>query len=223
MAADLKTKCGSVPICVGLVLAVLVSQPARAGRALPLTGESLIGAELGTPGTSQLSGTCDPTQNSTFTFRVTGQALGPYPGTFTESGTFTLGPATPSPEFGLLFPPLSFTSSFTIVSGNTTITGTKALAASPLNFGGCGAFAFFGSPPSAANIQVAVTFTARVTTRSDEGDDGAKATCFSGAGSIPYGDTQFRGIPNFQGFAFFEFFDTSVRVRCGGNSDDDDG
>lgn len=36
--------------------------------------------------------TCDPMNTSTIDFSVTGTATGPYPGTFTETGTATLGP-----------------------------------------------------------------------------------------------------------------------------------
>jgi len=56
-----------------------------------------------------------------FDFNTSGTATGPYPGTYTESGSVTFQNA----PGGVI---LSFSSSFTITSGSTVITGTKQLA-----------------------------------------------------------------------------------------------
>src|SRR5207248_6940002 len=72
---------------------------------------------------------CNPGGTSTISFELEGTAVGPYPGTFKESGTFTIGPVgpqvAPNPPFGTV---LSAALTFTIFSGPTTITGTKTLA-----------------------------------------------------------------------------------------------
>jgi hypothetical protein len=76
---------------------------------------------------------CNPQGTSTVNFTISGVAFGPYPGTFEERGTFTIGPQTEANvgqpfyldvKFGTL---LTFDSTFTIFSGATTITGTKEL------------------------------------------------------------------------------------------------
>jgi hypothetical protein len=56
-----------------------------------------------------------------FDFTTSGTATGPYPGTYTESGSVTFQNA----PGGII---LSFSSTFTITSGSTVITGTKTLA-----------------------------------------------------------------------------------------------
>lgn len=56
-----------------------------------------------------------------FDFTTSGAALGPYPGTYTETGSVTFQNA----PGGII---LGFSSSFTITSGSTVITGTKQLA-----------------------------------------------------------------------------------------------
>lgn len=72
---------------------------------------------------SSLTGTCPEDFNGTngsFNFSVSGTAGGPFPGTFTESGSFS----TDSRGFVS-----SFASTFTITStaGTVTVTGTKSL------------------------------------------------------------------------------------------------
>src|SRR6476620_7746476 len=90
-------------LTVALVLAVGLL-PAVASAASTLTGESFNGSS-----SSGNSGAC-PTP----TFAVSGTATGPYPGTFTESGSWTV----------LQF---EFNATFTTASGTTTITGSKTL------------------------------------------------------------------------------------------------
>src|SRR5438477_974755 len=58
--------------------------------------EILIADDLNNIGTSRLRGECDLINGSTFHFVATGRAVGPYPGTFVERGTFELSPALPS-------------------------------------------------------------------------------------------------------------------------------
>src|SRR6202011_4216329 len=85
-----------------------------AAAATMLTAETLNGA-----GTTSGGGICIPSSHWIGRqFQVAGTASGPYPGTFTEVGSFKAS--------GLRNPPwfVSFSASFTITSGTTTITGT---------------------------------------------------------------------------------------------------
>ena len=61
-------------------------------QGLDLSGETFQASDLPATGTSQATGTCTPLGDSAFSFHVTGTAIGPYPGTFVEDGTFTIGP-----------------------------------------------------------------------------------------------------------------------------------
>jgi hypothetical protein len=76
---------------------------------------------------------CDPDGTSTVRFRASGIATGPYPGTFTETGTVTIGAqtlnapgVTGTAQAG---PVLTFRAQFTIMSAAGTVTGTKELSA----------------------------------------------------------------------------------------------
>lgn len=92
-----------------------------------LTGEVLEGAGPGSAnGIPVSSYSCNPSGNSSSNWSVSGTAVGPYPGTFTESGTVAFGPQTP------LATVTSFQAQFTITSPAGTVTGTKTLAASPI-------------------------------------------------------------------------------------------
>jgi hypothetical protein len=113
-------------LTVAFVLAVGLS-PAAASAASTLTGENLTGASS--------SG------NSVFfcggTYSVTGTATGPYPGTFTETGTFSL---------------VVTNATFTITSGTTTITGSKTR-------GGGGGATGTCNPPSQSSFGLSYTAT----------------------------------------------------------------
>jgi hypothetical protein len=91
-------------LTVPLVLALGLSS-AAAATVSTLTGETLSG--------SSSQGNERACLNPTFS--VSGTATGPYPGTFTEAGTWA---------------PLSssFSATFTITSGTTTITGSKTVS-----------------------------------------------------------------------------------------------
>jgi hypothetical protein len=83
---------------------------------------------------------CDLDGNSTFSFHASGEAQGPYPGKFKESGTVVIGPQTQTTgqeSGGAHFPDapwVSINADFTITSGSTSITGTKTLADSTYNY-----------------------------------------------------------------------------------------
>jgi hypothetical protein len=104
--------------------------PTTATAAPPtLTGETL--SELD----PVVTGACDPSASSTITFRATGFPFGPYEtpypydtGTFTETGTATVGPQ-PDYQGGGAFPAgelTSFSATFSIETPDAKITGTQA-------------------------------------------------------------------------------------------------
>jgi hypothetical protein len=111
----------------------------RAGRSLLLVGCLILGvlglraveAHAATPSSlagetftsravtgSTLTGACTGNEGS-FHFSVSGTAAGPFPGTFTESGSYNSNPD------GLLS---DFSSTFTITSAAGAVTGSKVLA-----------------------------------------------------------------------------------------------
>jgi hypothetical protein len=96
---------GKQRLLLGLTvsLAVVVTLPPAAASAVStLMGEALNGSS--SQGNTFI---CQPAAYS-----VNGSATGPYPGTFTEAGTWTQVPET-------------FSATFTITSGTTTITGSR--------------------------------------------------------------------------------------------------
>jgi hypothetical protein len=128
----------AVPV-VALVAALVPVAPAVA--ALP----SLAG-ELLTP-TEQLQATraCDANGTSTISYSISGIAAGPYPGTFTESGSLSIGSPQTLPVVlpGSLFvdaagPVTIFQAQFTIDSPVGRVTGTKTLPVpDPTDQGSC--------------------------------------------------------------------------------------
>jgi hypothetical protein len=98
---------------------------AQAAVPASLTGETLIQPGPGLPnGVTPTTYDCQPAGTSTVSFTASGAATGPYPGTFTETGTVTFGPQ-PINGFGAV---TSFTATFSITSALGTVTGTKSLA-----------------------------------------------------------------------------------------------
>lgn len=201
-----------VRFCLAVGLSALVVVPVAfatgsgGGSAAPLTGETLITSELGDPGTSEVSGTCNPLGTSTFTFEVTGVAFGPYPGTFTESGTMSFGP------FGVIGEPIfpaSYDATFTINSPAGTVTGDKHLKLPALTGRGlCGEAAFEGAAEDAVLFEGDLTYTARIGGKViDRGDS-----------FVSYSDLQVRGVADVNGFAFDESFLSTDQ----GDDDDDD-
>lgn len=109
----------SLLLLVGcLILGVLGIGAVNAHAATPssLAGETFTSQQVKG---STLTGTCN-LEGGSFSFSVSGTATGPFPGTFTESGTFVALPD------GFL---TSFSSTFTVTnsSGTVTVTGSKSL------------------------------------------------------------------------------------------------
>ena len=96
---------------LSVVLGLVVALPATASAVSTLTSEHLSAQALFPPSI------CFPASKP-YSYSVSGTATGPYPGTFTETGSGTAG--------GLGGPgPATLSASFTIHSGNFLITGTK--------------------------------------------------------------------------------------------------
>lgn len=117
-------------LAVAIIVAglALFASTARAQVAPPtLTGEELTAAGAAGP---LITTHCNPDDISTVTFSASGVVNGgPYPGTFTEVGTATIGPQTLSPEGGQSTGTLlSYDAVFTIQSAAGDVTGTKTLA-----------------------------------------------------------------------------------------------
>jgi Bacterial Ig-like domain (group 1) len=123
------------PLVMSVLVAAAVAGHLPLGAAAQgpppsLDGENLQGGstELGPVGGMMITAeSCNPAGNSSFSFTATGVAVGPYPGTFTESGTVSLGPETQlyggGPTLG--GPMTAFSAQFTITSATATVTGTK--------------------------------------------------------------------------------------------------
>ena len=123
-------------LAVGLAVAGFATSPLAVAASdpppPPLTGEFFLGAPT-------VTATCNPTGTSTISYSVSGTAFGPYPGTFTETGTATIGPNIAGQfvnglEAGFL---TSFDAFFTIDSPTGQVTGTKQLELPSTVFGFC--------------------------------------------------------------------------------------
>ena len=125
--------------------AIVVASPAGAVTVPPpsLVGEQLFaGADsTGGQGTFLTNFTCNADQSGQITFSANGVAVGPYPGTFVESGSVTVGSST-LPGAG---PITTLTTDFEITSGTTIVTGHKTVVVAPTNQGACATFADVGS------------------------------------------------------------------------------
>jgi hypothetical protein len=198
---------------VAAVAILLLAAPAQAAAmnddegtpVAPLTGESLLASELGNPGTSTISGTCNPFGTSTFTFTVTGLATGPYPGPFSESGTVVLG------AFGVPGNPIaatSFESDFTIDSLAGDVTGHKSLVGfEATSLGLCGTAAFPTGGADSLHFEGTVSYAATITTPTGTGTD-------SGESFVNLQDSQIRGQIGFNGFAFAESYVSTAVPAC---------
>lgn len=118
---------------------------------------------------------CTSAAGGTLSYTVSGDATGPYPGTFTETGTVTLGPEDiPIPgttdQFRAAI--LAFEASFTITSSSGNVSGTKTmLEPSDYNYGGCNGLADGWSQNTAQVIASDLGYTATLPEGStDTGD-----------------------------------------------------
>ena len=113
-----------------------VTTVAAGGSSTPpsLAGEVMLGgADGGGTGMFEVTLRCGATSPSWWTYSASGVATGPYPGSFTESGTVYID----APGTGATGPVLSLHADFTISSGSTVVTGTKDMQVSASNAGSC--------------------------------------------------------------------------------------
>jgi hypothetical protein len=96
-------------------------------------------------------------------YTATGPAVGPYPGTYRETGTATLERITTT-NIGV--PIVAFQAEFTIDSAVGRISGTKQFAAATLNYGICNVDTSLGFPVGIHQFSVGATYTARVSASS---------------------------------------------------------
>ena len=180
---------GRFALQISVITAVLFAliAPASFGQAVGLSGETFETV----PGLGQETTfgayTCDKGGNTVIPFHTEGAALGPYVGSFSESGTITIGPQTDttidSRGVGAI---LGFQASFTITSQFpiATVTGTKQLAPTspnPANLSALGRCDPDGSSPSDTDMFALVSdpfvlYTAQINavtgSRSDNGTSG---------------------------------------------------
>jgi hypothetical protein len=125
------------------------------------------------------SGTCDPAGSSTFTFTVSGDATGPYPGTFTESGSVTIGPQTEEFLPGQFRGDITaFTATFDITSTAGNVHGTTALNTSASFLKGvCGGLS--------AQVVVSTTNTGKVGSASTAGTGHSSFNMYPGTCGCP--------------------------------------
>jgi hypothetical protein len=125
-------------LSVAAVLALAAPAHAQTTPLPPtLTGETLDSSGLSSdPGQQQ---NCDA-NGFVYTYRAAGLAIGPYPGTFVETGTIRVGANTLAPSPGLdgvlvRGPILEFHAHFTIFSADAMVTGTKSVSAGDVLLG----------------------------------------------------------------------------------------
>ncbi len=104
---------GAAALAAGVCFALPAS--AAGATTVTLTGEILTAAPFASPNTVDCA--TSPGGTSTVGYHATGNATGPYPGTFDEIGTVTFHDGSVD----------SVSIDFTILSGATTITGHKTL------------------------------------------------------------------------------------------------
>ena len=127
----------------GIAACLLAVVTAGAAHASPPPAVSLGGEFVGSHTAATLtSGQCTPLTDSSFTFEITAPVQsGPYPGTYHETGSVTMGPMNEPIEGapGQFRASITeFSSTFTITGPAGTVTGTKALDPSgTFNKAGC--------------------------------------------------------------------------------------
>lgn len=156
----------SASAALALLLLVLPLASRAQTSGVSLNGETLRAQGTNPSAFNVTSVNCVPDGVSSFSYTSQGTALGPYPGTYTESGTVTfqnnlVGPSRPV---------LSFSASYTINSGSTVITGTKELSAptalTPPNSAACQSLQNGNLTIDTVLANFSATYTANIQTAS---------------------------------------------------------
>jgi hypothetical protein len=150
-----------IPLLAAVV--ALAAAAASASAASPLAGETLAGTATTTNGSVYGVRNCIQHYflGANATFNASGNAAGPYPGSFVEeqgsAGLFDTVIHNQLSQSSLSVP-------FTITSGNTTITGTISHYQSTLMIGGLWGFGFLCNGPAVAGLSVNsnATYTATI-------------------------------------------------------------
>jgi hypothetical protein len=161
---------------LGLMVGLLVGAAAIATTAQAATptleGEKLFaGLDEGLPAeTSMYEVTlrCGAASPSWWSYSASGNATGPYPGSFTETGTVYVD----GPGDGSNVPVLTVQSEFAIQSGTTVISGTRELKMVPTNNGSCLAL----NDTADSKFNVTTTYTATIDTASGSFTDSGAST-----------------------------------------------
>lgn len=191
-----------------VVAVVVVSVIAVDSQILPLGGESFHTSNLntsGTPGYSlDISTSCDSTKlNGTVNYSLTGSASGPYGGTYSEQGSFTLSNGSVT----------QLSASFTISpsGGGATITGNKTLGGPAGSFKGNCSSTGGGSSTRDAVASGLFNYTASV-----------NGTPTTGVGGMALDIAETTTEPTGIGFAHTNFYGAAVgtenpKATGGGN------
>jgi len=141
-------------------------------------------------------------------------ASGPYPGTFTESVTYSFGPGENPSSFGVV---TSLHATFTITSATGTVSGTKDLApGAPPSIGSC-----LDTPPFPTTdflTSTQLTYHAAITSPSGQYYTDAGTASAENATALVVGGFVFQVNPE----AFQEQFLTSTGVAAANPQTKDD-
>jgi hypothetical protein len=138
-------------------------------------------------------------------YTATGAALGPFSGTYRETGTATLERVTPT-NSGV--PIVAFHAEFTIDSPAGRVTGTKQLAAATFNYGICNLDTSLGFPVGIHQFSVGATYTATITSGTHT------CTTTGAADRIDVAEQDAPGHTNVDFHRFDEFFTSGTAPVC---------
>jgi hypothetical protein len=154
----------AVAAAVGFGVLVFPATPLGAvpSRPATLAGETLTASDSGS--SYFVPGSCYSGGPMTSSFSFTGTAAGPYPGTFTETGTmtYTLGPV-PDGQMIASGTVTQFSAKFTITSSAGKVTGTRTLDPTVATSRGARCYES-GGGTSYETDPLPTRYTARITT-----------------------------------------------------------
>ena len=172
--ARMRWLAGGAALAAGLVGPGVIGASAASAQTAPptLSGELLIGG-------GGIDNTCGDT--GSFSITVSGDATGPYPGTFTESVSGTVqGNGNPISATDTV---QSLTATFTINSPTGTVTGTKTLTNS-----------VYGCYHDSSNFAVQANTAYQATIHTSTGNYTDQGTAFIQATSELFSGTLFPGV-----------------------------